>query len=133
MADDVLDSSATPAQRSMYMLGGRRVQVRDLIDAGLLRPGAKLRFTRKRVGETHYAEVTGAGRVKLLPDGQEFPSPSRAAMVAAGMRAVDGWLAWTVVDARRTLDALRQDLLDRAATTAIEEPIDLRIHERLRE
>jgi hypothetical protein len=40
------------------------------------------------------AEVTGMGRVRLLPEGQEFPSPSRAAMVAAGVRAVDGWLAW---------------------------------------
>ena len=59
-------------------------------------------------------------------------------MVAAGMRAVDGWLAWTVVDSGRPLDALRQELLDRAVATAVvEEPeedtLELRVHERLRE
>jgi len=101
------DSTPAPTQRTMHLLGGRRVQVRDLIDAKLLQPGAMLRFVRKRVGETYHAEVTPSGRVRLLPDGQELPSPSRAAMVAAGMRAVDGWLAWTVVETRRPLDALR--------------------------
>jgi hypothetical protein len=137
MSDQVPPAPLNPAQRSMYLLGGRRVQVRDLIDAGLLQPGAKLRFVRKRVGETYHAEVTETGRVRLLPDGQELPSPSRAAMVAAGMRAVDGWLAWTVVDTGRPLDALRQDLLDRAVAVAVDEPgedaFDVRIHERLRQ
>ncbi|WP_433051647.1 hypothetical protein [Dactylosporangium sp. CS-033363] len=138
MTDTVLTAvPAVPAQRSMYLLGGRRVQVRDLLEARLLRPGAKLRFVRRRVGDTYHAEVTEAGKVRLIPDGQEFQSPSRAAMVAAGMRAVDGWLAWTVVETGKPLDALRQDLLDRAVATATEEPGDetreLRVHERLRE
>jgi CBS domain-containing protein len=131
------DSTPAPTQRTMHLLGGRRVQVRDLIDAKLLQPGAMLRFVRKRVGETYHAEVTPSGRVRLLPDGQELPSPSRAAMVAAGMRAVDGWLAWTVVETRRPLDALRQELLDREMATAADEPgedaLELRVHERLRE
>ena len=118
----------------MYLLHGRRVQLRDLVDAGLLSPGARLRFVRSRVGDTHHAEVTPAGRVRLLPDGEEFPSPSRAAMVAAGMRAVDGWLAWTVVESGRSLDSLRQELLDRAvADQRGEDGGDLRIYERLRE
>ncbi|MBU2668394.1 hypothetical protein KOI35_33265 [Actinoplanes bogorensis] len=120
----------------MYLLGGRRVQIRDLLEAGLLKPGAKLRFRRQRVGTTHHAEITATGRVRLLPDGQEFPAPSRAAAVAAGMRAVDGWLAWTVVEIGRPLDVLRQELLDRAAasaTTSQDERLDLRVHERLRE
>jgi CBS domain-containing protein len=124
--------------RSMYLLGGRRVQLRDLLDAQLLKPGAELRFDRKRIGRTYRAEVTAAGRV-LLPDGQEFPSPSRAAMVAAHMRAVDGWLAWTVVETGRPLDAFRQELLDRAVRVAVEDEqpreaaLDQRVHERLRE
>jgi hypothetical protein len=130
--------SQEPLARSMYLLAGRRVQLRDLLDAGLLRPGAELRFERKRIGRTYRAEVTESGRV-LLPDGQEFPSPSRAAMVAARMRAVDGWLAWTVVETGRLLDSLRQELLDRAVRVAVkeEEPseaaLDQRVHERLRE
>jgi CBS domain-containing protein len=131
------DNMLAAPQRSMYLLGGRRVQLRDLIEAKLLEPGAKLRFRRRRVGVTHHAEVTRDGRVRLLPDGQEFPSPSRAAAVAAGIRAVDGWLAWVVVDIARPLDALRQELLDRAAATAAVSPRDeaseLRVHERLRE
>ncbi|MCW6008871.1 hypothetical protein K1W54_30650 [Micromonospora sp. CPCC 205371] len=121
----------------MYLLGGRRVRVRDLLDAQLLRAGAKLRFVRRRVGKTHHAEITETGRVRLLPDGQEFQSPSRAAAVAAGMRAVDGWLAWAVAETGRPLDAFRQELLDRAAATTVDEPGEdaakLRVHERLRE
>ena len=124
-------------RRSMYLLGGRRVQVRDLIEAGLLSPGTKLRFQRRRMRVTYHAEVTGTGWVRLLPDGQEFPTPSRAAVVAAGMRAVDGWLVWTVVDSGRPLDVLRQELLDRAVATAAPGPgvetLDPRVHERLRE
>jgi CBS domain-containing protein len=122
----------------MYLLSGRRVQIGDLLDADLLRPGARLRFVRKRVGETHEAEITATGRIRLV-DGQEFHSPSRAAMVAAGMRGVDGWQAWILVDTGRPLDALRQELLDRAASVAADgdetndEVLDQRIHERLRE
>jgi hypothetical protein len=124
-------------RRSTYLLGGRRVQVRDLIEAGLIGPGTKLRFHRRRMRVTYHAEVTGSGRVRLLPDGQEFPTPSRAAAVAAGMRAVDGWLVWTVVKTGRPLDVLRQELLDRAVATSPtvpgEQALNPRIHERLRE
>ncbi|MFG1608528.1 CBS domain-containing protein [Actinoplanes sp. NPDC049265] len=131
------EETMTAPQRSMYLLGGRRVQVRDLLDAQLLEPGAQLRFRRRRVGAIHHAEVTGSGRVRLLPDGQEFPTPSRAAQVAAGMRAVDGWLAWVVVKTGKPLDALRQELLDRAVATAGDqarvETFEVRVHERLRE
>jgi predicted transcriptional regulator len=83
--------------------------------------------------------VTQTGWIRLVPDGQEFPTPSRAAMVASGMRAVDGWHAWTVADTGRTLDALRQEFLDRAVSVAAnaedgaDEAFDHRIHERLRE
>ncbi len=120
----------------MHLIGGRRVTVPDLLEAGLLKAGAKLRFERKRIGDTFDATVTAAGRIRLEPDGEEFRSPSRAAMVAAGMRAVDGWRAWVVVDERRLLDAVRQEFLDRAITTAGRQPEDRapqRVHERLRQ
>ncbi|MEV4625337.1 CBS domain-containing protein [Micromonospora sp. NPDC049523] len=137
MTEDVLAARIAPVQRSRYLLGGRRVRVGDLVEAGLLRPGARLRFVRRRVGETYQAEVTDTGRVRLLPDGQEFRSPSGAAMVAAGMRAVDGWLVWTVEETGYPLDVLRQELLDRAVASAADEPgeetLDRRIHERLRD
>lgn len=121
----------------MYLLGNRRVTVSDLLEAGLLRAGARLRFKRNRIGVTYDATVTGEGRIRLEPDGEEFRSPSRAAMVAAGMRAVDGWRAWVVVEQDRLLDAVRQELLDRAISSAAhqqnEDRARQRIHERLRQ
>jgi CBS domain-containing protein len=126
--------------RSMYLIGGRRVTVSDLLDAGLLRVGDKLRFDRKRIGSSHFATVTDKGRIRVEPEGEEFRSPSRAAMVAAGMRAVDGWLAWTVVAQDRLLDAVRQEFLDRAISRAAaasyqasEDALRQHIHERLRQ
>ncbi len=126
--------------RSMYLIGGRRVTVSDLLDADLIKVGEKLRFKRKRIGVAFDATVTDKGRIRLESDGEEFRSPSRAAVVAAGMRAVDGWLAWVVVDQDRLLDAVRQEFLDRAIlrmTTAVhqqaEDSVRQRIHERLRQ
>ncbi|MFL6126111.1 CBS domain-containing protein [Actinophytocola sp.] len=130
----------TAGGRSMYLIGGRRVTVSDLLEAGLIEAGAKLRFKRNRIGKTYYATVTDKGRIRLEPDGEEFRSPSRAAIVAAGMRAVDGWRAWLVVDQDRLLDAVRQEFLDQAISTATaaanQQNADVarqRIHERLRE
>jgi hypothetical protein len=123
--------------RSKYLIGGRRVTVPDLLEAGLLQAGAKLRFKRARIGVTYDATITDKGRIRLEPDGEEFRSPSRAAMVAAEMRAVDGWLAWKVVDQDRLLDAVRQQLLDQAvadeANRHSEDTARQRVHERLRQ
>lgn len=125
--------------RSMYLLGGRRVTVSDLLEAGLVEAGAKLRFDRNRIGSSYHATVTEAGRIRVEPDGEEFRTPSRAAMVAAGMRAVDGWRAWLVVDQDRLLDAVRQQLLDHAISkmTAAahqqhEDTARQQVHDRLR-
>jgi len=97
--------------RSAYLLDGRRVMIADLIGAGLLTPGDVLRFKRPRVGQVHKAVVT-ADSTLSLEGGQEFRSPSKAAKVAADMPAVDGWHAWTVASSGRSLDSLRQELLD---------------------
>src|SRR5438046_1398625 len=101
--------------RARYLLDGRRVTVRDLVEAKLVAADAELVFRRARVRAVHRATITEAGRIRL-EDGQEYSSPSRAAMVAAGMRAVDGWLCWIVVANSRPLDALRQELLDQVVT-----------------
>jgi CBS domain-containing protein len=119
----------------MYLYEGHRVTVSDLLEAGLLEAGAKLRFTRKRIGVTFDAIVTGAGRIRLEPGGEEFRSPSGAAMVAAGMRAVDGWRAWVVVGENRLLDSVRQEFLDRtmSADRRSSDGDRQRVHERLRQ
>ncbi|MFE3173672.1 CBS domain-containing protein [Amycolatopsis sp. NPDC059090] len=129
-----------PSSRSMYLIEGRRVTVSDLLDAGLLQAGDTLRFARTRIGVAYDATVTDEGRIRLRSDGEEFRSPSRAAMVAAGMRAVDGWRAWQVVEQDRLLDSLRQEFLDRAlrdtASTTQRQAEDedrQHIHERLRQ
>lgn len=109
--------------RSGYLLDGRRVTVTDLIEGGLLTPGTRLRFDRVRLGEIHRAVVTPDGHI-ALDDGQTFSSPSRAGVVAAGVRSLDGWLAWTVESSGRTLDSLRQELLDTVAAEApLEQPV----------
>ena len=80
---------------SHYMLGGRRVQLADLVDAGVLVPGDKLSWTRPKVGDSYQASVADNGAIKL-PDGRAFASPSRAAMEAAEVGSYDGWWAWRV-------------------------------------
>lgn len=123
-------------RRAKYLIDGRRVTVADLLDAGLLDVGTKLRFARNRIGSTFHATVTDKGRIRLEPDGEEFRSPSRAATVAAGMRAVDGWRAWRVIDQDRLLDAARQELLDKAMTVPHPQHEDTErpsVHERLRQ
>lgn len=114
------EAAGSPIKRSAYLLDGRRVTVRDLLDAGLLVAGATLWYKHK--GKTHHAVVTEAGGV-VLDDDQEFGSLSRAAAVAAGMRAVDGWHAWAVESSRRSLDSLRQELLDRVAARTAGETV----------
>ena len=113
----VVKGPISPITRSAYLLDGRRVMVGDLIEGGLLAPGTRLRLDRVRLGDTHQAVVTPNGHI-TLDDGQTFSSPSRAAVVATGVRASDGWLAWTVEPSGRTLDSLRQELLDTVAAEA---------------
>jgi len=110
------DSITGPAEaqsRASYLLDGRRVTIADLLGSGLLKEGERLRFVRPRVGESHEAAVTPRGWIRLS-DGEEFRSPSKAAMVAVGSGSFDGWEAWQVDDGRY-LTQLRQDLLDQAA------------------
>ncbi|TWG07861.1 hypothetical protein FHU35_11480 [Saccharopolyspora dendranthemae] len=115
--------------RAKYLIDGRRVTVSDLLAAGLISAGTELRFERSRIGVSYNATVTAQGRIRLDHGGEEFRSPSRAASVAAGARAIDGWRAWKEVGQGRLLDALRQELLEGTAADAKHKSI----HQRLRE
>src|SRR4051794_6250399 len=99
-------------ERNGYLLGGRRVLISDLLDAGLLDPGTTLVFSQSRRGKSYKATVREDGRL-LLDDGRSFKSPSRAAGVAAG-GSFDGWHAWRLQDTGEFLDVLRQRLLDQS-------------------
>lgn len=107
--------SSPLGSRNMRLGAGRRVRVRDLLNAGLVSVGDELLFDRPRSGEKHRAYVTESGAVRL-EDGQEFGTPSRAAGAVAGISAIDGWTAWSTVSGE-SLDVLRQRYLDLAATS----------------
>lgn len=95
-----------------YVLDGRRVAVRDLLDAGLVSVGDTLTFDRPRVGQRHAAVIEKGGSLRV--DGRSYATPSRAAATAAGLPAVDGWTAW-VTEGGLTLRQLRASLLDEIA------------------
>ena len=97
-------------------LDGRRVEIADLVDAGLLTPGQGLVWERPRLGETYRATLTDAAMIRL-DDGREYATPSGAAMHAAGLQAYDGWYAWRLdADARPRLHDLRAELIRQATT-----------------
>lgn len=103
------------ASRARFEIEGRRIQVTDLLDAGLLTPGEKATWQRPRVGAAYTAGVTDSGSIRL-PDGRAFSSPSRAAIEAAGGGAYDGWHAW------RTEDGALLGELRTALLTSMEAP-----------
>ncbi|MFE9252382.1 CBS domain-containing protein [Streptomyces sp. NPDC007088] len=99
--------------RASYLIGGRRVRVSDLVNAGLLAAGTRLTFPRRRSGQEYTGFVTADGKIEL-PNGRKFRTPSKAAAAATGRGPYDGWTAWQLPDGT-LLDALRQELLDAAA------------------
>lgn len=107
--------------RASYLLDGRRVAVRDLLDAGLIQVGEQLTFARPRAGETYSAIVEDSGA--LVVGGRAHATPSAAARAATGAGQIDGWTAWTN-SVGSTLHALRVQLLDAVAAAPTVEPVD---------
>ncbi len=96
----VQETLAAPrAAPRKYTVDGRRIEVSDLIDGGIISVGEELTWERPRLGEVYRATVTATGQIQL-DDGRVFPSLSRAAMDAADVPAYDGWLAWQVASGR---------------------------------
>ncbi len=97
---------------------GRRVAVRDLVDAGLIEANEPVEFIRPRLGERYEAVVLDDGTF-TLPDGTIHQSPSGAAMQAADLPSYDGWHAWRVPRlGGTTLDVLRRRYVDQAEAGA---------------
>jgi len=91
---------------------GRRITLSDLVEAGYLRFGDELVWTRPKVGTKYTATVTEDGSL-LMEDGRIFASPSMAAMRSANLVAYDGWLAWRVPRLDNILiDVLRHKLIN---------------------
>ncbi|GAA0908516.1 restriction system modified-DNA reader domain-containing protein [Virgisporangium aurantiacum] len=103
--------------RRELLINGRRVRLTDLVEAGLLKPGQELLY-RQSARRTHRSVVTNRGRLRL-DDGREFDTPSAAAVAAAEVTAVAGWIAWSLAGGGPTLHDLRVQLLtDVAKETA---------------
>lgn len=104
------------------MVGGRRVRLLDLLEAGLVEVDEKLHWDRPRVGGSYDAVVTANGGIRL-DDGREFSSPSRTAMAVAGVASYDGWYAWRVERLGGvTLNDLRLKLAQARASTSESDP-----------
>lgn len=91
-------------------IDGRRVQISDLMDHGLLAADESLTWHRPRTGVTYSVTVTDTGGLRL-DSGAVVSSPSRAAMDVAGVGSYDGWTAWKNTDGV-LLNELRRKLLD---------------------
>jgi Restriction Enzyme Adenine Methylase Associated len=88
-----------------------RVTLKDLIGAGLLRPGQELQLHAR---EEIRAKVTAQGT--LVYRATEYASPSSAATAIRGI-STNGWTAWrTRGNAGRTLSDLRKEVLGRMKT-----------------
>lgn len=90
-------------------IDGRRVQISDLMDHGLLAADESLTWHRPRTGVTYSVTVTDTGGLRL-DTGAVVSSPSRAAMDVAAVGSYDGWIAWRNADGL-LLDELRRNLL----------------------
>lgn len=101
---------------------GRRVLIKDLLDAGLIKEGDNWRFESK--GEVTWGRVVGNGQLEV--NGKLYPNPSRAAygLVKGG---VNGWYYWHYKDATgkwQRVDGLRKVYRERheSVSTATETP-----------
>ena len=90
---------------------GRRVSVKDLIDAGLIQPNESVIFERPKIGEVHEAVIRSDGSFEL-PDGEICKSPSLAAMKSADVISYDEWFAWRVVRLGKKIGELRNEFVD---------------------
>ena len=73
-----------------------------------------MEWVRPQKGEHYKARVLPNGSIELA-DGRKFSSPSRAAIEAAEIPAVDGWTSWAVPRVGKKLHGLRKDLHDAVA------------------
>lgn len=108
------EDSASPVH---LKIDGRRIQLSDLVDNGMLVAGETLRWDRPRTGVSYSVEVTDTAGLRL-PDGRVVSSPSRAAMDLADVISYDGWYAWKNSDGV-VLDALRRRMLQALAEDSV--------------
>ncbi len=124
--DQVIGSAArsegSGAEAEQVRSYGKRVLIKDLLDAALIEEGDNWRFECK--GEVTWGRVVGNGQLEV--NGKLHPNPSRASqgLVRGG---VNGWYYWHYKDANgawRRVDELRKVYRERveAVPSADESP-----------
>lgn len=111
--DTVVVNPAQPERTSprQWRLNGRRFEIGDLVEAGMISSGEPL-IWRRRDGVSYRAAVTEEGKIRL-DDGRVFDTPSAAAMAAADANAVPGWEVWRLPNrGDRLLFDLRSEYFD---------------------
>lgn len=97
--------------------GGDWVELKHLIEAGLLHPGDKL-YATHRDFKGHEATLTADGFIEL--DGKRFKAPSPAGHWLR-KKTTNGWYFWSVADGRRLRD-VRTEFQNQAP---VDEELDL--------
>ncbi len=88
------------------------ISLRQLVEGGQLRPGSLLVGSYRNVD--YRAELTPDGRIRI-ESGDEFESPSPAAMTVLEKQSWNGWMFWTVVNPDGTtigLNDIRRAAID---------------------
>ncbi len=108
--DHVIGSAAqtevSGAEKKQVRSYGRRVLIKDLLDAGLVQEGDNWRFVSK--GEVTWGRVVGNGQLEV--NGKLYPNPSRAGKALA-RGGGNGWYYWHYKDANgnwRRIEELRK-------------------------
>jgi len=113
-AEVEITSGAVPRAGSsprQWRIDGRRFEVGDLLEAGMIDAGEPLVW-RRRGGVAYSASVTPEGKLEL-PDGRVFDTPSGAAMAVSGSNAVPGWEVWRLPNrGDRLIIELRADFFE---------------------
>ncbi len=108
---DTVGVNSSVAERTsprQWRLNGRRFEVGDLLEAGMIAAAEPLVW-RRRAGVTYHATVTEEGTRSGSKTVGLFDTPSAAAMAVANANAVSGWEVWRRDD--RFLMDLRSEVL----------------------
>lgn len=114
-------STSTAASPRQWRIDGRRFEVGDLLEAGMIDVGEPL-IWRRRGGVEYSATVTADGKLEL-DDGRQFDTPSGAAMAVSGSNAVPGWEVWRLPNrGDQFIMALRTEYFEKYAESNSSSP-----------